>query len=509
MNLNLLEVFDSNVRKFGTKDFIRYNGEGQTYQKVQQISLQIANLLRDNNIGEGDKIALFCYNSHSFVWFLLGAWRVGAAIVPVNHKLKTKELDYILSDSDAKLLLFDAQLADVVTELDSDVIKISTQGKVDGYFEIESIVDSQEPMDINDGVELTYESIAEILYTSGTTGFPKGCVMPHFSVFVAAQIAAVGVSMVREERLLLAMPIWHSSPLNNWFGGTMYIGGTVVMLREYHPLHFLQIIPKEQITLYFGAPVSYSMPMKMIPNFSDYDLSSVRVWTYGGGPISEDLSRKISAAYKSTNFFQVFGMTETGPTGMVLYPDEQLAKAGSIGKYPLPSVSIKVVDEAGNELPNGSIGEIWMKAYSCMTEYYKKPEATRDVFTADGWYKTGDIALKDEDGYLYIVDRKKDIINSGGENVYSKQVEDALMLHPHVQDAAVIGTPHDEWGETVTAVLVLGEDQELTLDDLREFLKPHLAGYRIPKIVHFTDVLPRNPSGKVQKFILKEQFTGK
>lgn len=394
--MNLLEVFDSNVRKSGNKDFIRFNGVAETYEEVQEKTRRIAALLRKQGIGRNDKIALFCYNSPSFIWFLFGAWRVGAVIVPVNHKVKPRELKYILNDSDAKLVLFDAQLADEVREISTDIIKISTQGKVDGFPEIESAIFDYEPASLEQDAELNAESVAEILYTSGTTGYPKGCVMPHVSVYTAAHIAAVGVSMKKDERLLLAMPIWHSSPLNNWFGGLLYIGGTVVLLREYHPLYFLETIQKEKITLYFGAPVSYSLPLSMIPNFSDYDLSSVRVWTYGGGPISEDLSRKISAAYKYGEFYQVFGMTETGPIGMVLYPDEQLEKAGSIGKYPLPSVSIKVVDEQGNEVPNGSVGEIWMKAYSRMAGYYKKPETTREAFTDDSWYITGDIVRKDE-----------------------------------------------------------------------------------------------------------------
>ncbi|SFC40984.1 feruloyl-CoA synthase [Flexibacter flexilis DSM 6793] len=504
--MNLLSVFDSNVRKFAQKDFIRYNGAGQTYQQVQAKTLRVAAFLQQNGIGQDDKVALFCYNSPSFVWFLLGAWRLGAVVVPVNHKLKARELEYILTDSDAKFLLFDAQLNSVVEELSLSIPKASTQGQVSGTIEIESHLDTVSPLNLAYTAVLSLESVGEILYTSGTTGFPKGCVMPHRSIYVAAQIAAVGVSMKKDERLLMAMPIWHASPLNNWFGGTLYVGGTVVLLREYHPLHFLQTIQNEKITLYFGAPISYSMPMNMLQNFFDFDLSSVRVWAYGAGPIGEDLSRKISAHYKHGDFFQVFGMTETGPTGIVLYPEEQLRKAGSIGKYPLPTVSIKVVDENGHEVGNGGVGEILMKADSCMSGYYKKPEATQEAFTADGWYITGDIVRIDEEGYMYVIDRKKDIIISGGENVYSKEVEDALLAHHEVIDVAVIGTEHPEWGETVTAVLVVKNPESVTDDMIKDFLKPVIAGYKIPKIYHFAEVLPRTPSGKIQKFILKKQL---
>lgn len=504
--MNLLEVFDSNVRKFQTKEYIRYNGTGISYTETYLNSLKTAGILKGYGIRKGDRIALFCYNSPSFIFMLLGAWRLGAVVVPVNHKLKARELDYILKDSGAKLLLFDAQLESVVRDIANVVTAISTVGKVAGTDEFEELLKTAAPLQTQDICRPDPGMTAQLLYTSGTTGQPKGCVLTHQNVFFASQIAATGLTMTREERTLVAMPIWHSSPLNNWLGGTTYIGGTIVLLREYHPVHFLETVQNEKVTLYFGAPVSYALPLKMVPDFKAYDLSSVRCWIYGGGPISAEMSRNLMTAYKSDKFYQVFGMTETGPTGMVLYPEEQIDKAGSIGRYCLPSVEISVVDDSGKEIPNGSVGEIRIRAYSTMKEYYNNPEATREAITEDGWYKTGDLARKDEDGYLFIVDRKKDMIITGGENVYSKEVEDALMSHPQIEDAAVIGTPHREWGETVTAVLVMKENAQISTDELKVYLQDKIASYKLPKILHFTDAFPRNPSGKVQKFLLKEQF---
>lgn len=504
--MNLLEVFDSNVRKFQDKDYIRYNQQSFSYLQTAENSLKVAALLKERGITQGDTIALFCYNSPSFIFTLFGAWRLGATVVPVNHKLKAKELDYILKDSEAKLLLFDAQLSPVVSEISKSVLKISTLGKVEQTDELESLLETTNPLDKSEVAILSQETSAQLLYTSGTTGNPKGCVLTHKNVFFAAQIAATGLTMTRNERTLVAMPIWHSSPLNNWFGGTTYIGGTIILLREYHPAHFLETIQSEKITLYFGAPISYALPLKMIPNFADYDLSSVRCWIYGGGPISAEMSQQLSKAYKSDKFYQVFGMTETGPTGMVLYPEEQVEKAGSIGRYCLPSVEISVVDDNGKEIPNNAVGEIWIRAYSNMKAYHNKPEATKEVITKDGWYKTGDLAKKDQDGYLFIVDRKKDMIITGGENVYSKEVEDALMAHEQIDDAAIIGIPHPEWGETVAAILVTKDNSPVSIEEVKSFLEDKLASYKIPKIIHITDILPRNPSGKVQKFILKEKF---
>tara|TARA_Y100000782_G_scaffold115322_1_gene156948 strand:+ start:95 stop:1618 length:1524 start_codon:yes stop_codon:yes gene_type:complete len=501
--MNLLSVFDSNVRKYADKDFIRYNGVGITYSEAQHKTYQVTTFLNEQGIQKGDTVAVFTYNCPSFIYFLFGAWRVGATVVPVNHKLKAKQLDYILTDSKAKFLLFDAALAPVVNEISSEVLFYTTEGEVENYANFDAAISG---LDVSMGLTPLDSDLAEILYTSGTTGNPKGCMHTHNSVCMAALAAVTGTNIQRNERTLIAMPIWHSSPLNNWFGGTVFMGGTVILLREYHPLHFMQAIQDEKTTLYFGAPISYSMPIRMLPHFDSFDLSSMRACLYGGGPISIELSKTLMAKYNSTEFYQVFGMTETGPSGMILYPEEHQTKAGSIGKCGLPAVDIRVVDEDGWDVSEDQIGEIWMKAPSVMKGYLNNPEATKEVFTEEGWYKTGDMARIDEDGFLFVADRKKDMIITGGENVYSKQVEDALAQHEHIVEVAVIGTPHPEWGETVTAVIVSSEDQTLCEEEIKTFLANELPDYCIPRIFHFTDVLPRNPSGKVQKFILRKQL---
>ncbi len=293
-----------------------------------------------------------------------------------------------------------------------------------------------------------------MLYTSGTTGRPKGCLLSHRAVTLAAITAALGLSITREERTLMAMPIWHSSPLNNWFGGTLYMGGTVVLLREYHPQHFLQAVQDEGVTLYFGAPVSYFAPLQMLPDFARYDLSSVRAWVYGGGPIGAEMARKLATAYRSDRFYQVYGMTETGPTGTTLYPEEQVERAGSIGRVALPGVDMRVVRDDGEDAGPGDTGEIWLRTGSVMDGYLHDAQATAAAFAPGGWYRTGDLARLDDAGYLFIVDRTKDMVITGGENVYSKEVEDAISAHPQVADVAVVGRPHPEWGETVIAHVV-------------------------------------------------------
>ena len=316
---------------------------------------------------------------------------------------------------------------------------------------------------------------------------------------------ALTLKFDEDDRLLMAMPIWHSSPLNNWFMAAQYVGCTTVMIREYHPLHFLQAIQDEKCTIYFGAPISYIMPIQMIPHFDKFDLSSMRAWIYGGGPIAADTARMLMTKYKTDLFYQVYGMTESGPTGTTLLPKDQVRKAGSIGRCGLPGCDVMVMKSEKEAAKPGEVGEIWLKADSMMKGYFKNPEATAEVFTA-GWYRTGDVARLDEDGYLFIADRTKDMIVTGGENVYSKEVEDAIATHPDVAESAVIAVPHPEWGETVAAIVVPAPGKTMTAEALAAFLADKLAKYKIPRAFRFVESIPHTPSGKIMKYKLRENY---
>ena len=499
--MNLLTTFDIHARAFPDKPLLRFEGKTFSYAEMQQRSHRAAALLQIQGVGAGDRVALVCYNTPGFVDALFGAWRLGAVVVPVNHKLQAPEIDFILQHSKAKAVVFDAALAPVMARVSTNMAKLSTAGPVDGVQDFGALLFVTDPIE---GSLPADDSIAEILYTSGTTGKPKGCLHSHRNVTLAAMNAALVASICRSDRLLMAMPIWHSSPLNNWFGGTLYVGGSVVLLREYHPLHFLKAVQDEQITVYFGAPVSYFAPLQMVPNFADFDLSGVRAWIYGGGPIGAEMAQKLASAYKSTRFFQVYGMTESGPLGSVLYPEEQVTKAGSIGRGPTPGIAFRVVREDGSDAGPNQVGEIWLKGDTLTQGYLDDPQATQSTFTDDGWYRSGDLARLDGDGYLFIADRMKDMIVTGGENVYSKEVEDVLLTHPSVQEAAVVGQHHPEWGETVTAHVLIKPDAVADEESLINFLADKLARYKIPRVYHFAgQSLPRTPTGKLQKFLLR------
>jgi feruloyl-CoA synthase len=451
-------------------------------------------------IGKGDKVAIMSQNTPSFVFTFFGALKAGASVAPINHKLAAPEADYILSHSESKIFFFDGSLVEVAKKLATSILKICMDSPADGFEQLESIVP---PASSYQPVAISASDIAEILYTSGTTGKPKGCLHTHHGVVMAGITGAMAMKLDEQDRLLMAMPIWHSSPLNNWFMGIQYVGGVTVLIREYHPLHFLQAVQTEKCTVYFGAPISYILPIQMIPQFKEFDLSSIRCWIYGGGPMAADTARMVMDSYQSDNFYQVYGMTEAGPTGTVLFPRDQVTKAGSIGNRALPGADLQVIRTDGKNAAPGDIGEIWLQADSMTHGYYKNPEATKAAFE-EGWYKTGDLVRMDADGYLYIVDRLKDMIVTGGENVYSKEVEDAIAGLPGVMETAVIGKPHPDWGETVVCFIVPKKGETVDQEILRQTLSGKLARYKIPREFNIVEELPHTASGKVMKFALRD-----
>ena len=500
--MNHVSLLESNVHKYPGKDCIRCNGKGYTFKDIQEMSQNAAGLFQKYGIKKGDRISIMSQNTVSFVVAFFGSLMAGAVVIPVNHKLMGPEVDYILENSGSKIFLFDGSLAGVAEKVTHGARKMAMDTPAAAADFFDELIKEKTPFS---AVEINDSDMAQILYTSGTTGKPKGCVITHQSIILNGLYSSLVIKLDEDDRVLIAMPIWHSSPINNWFAGAQVTGATVVLMREYHPLYFLQTVQDEKCTVYFGAPISYIMPMQM-PNFDSFDLSSMRVWIYGGGPVSVETAKMIQTKYKSENFIQVYGMTETGPAGMSLPPKDQLRKTGSFGRKGNPGVDIKVMKSSTEQAGPGETGEIWLRSDCVMTGYYNNPKATAEVFTKDGWYKSGDVARLDEDGYLYMVDRSKDMIVTGGENVYSKEVEDAISACPGVVEVAVIAVPHPSWGETVAAIVVPAKDSGLNEEKIKAFLSDRLAKYKNPKVYHLVNELPHTPSGKVMKYKLRETY---
>src|SRR5208283_3618609 len=294
--MNLVAILESNTRKSPEKDCLRANGQGYSYLTVKNMAVKTAGLLQYMGIGKGDRIAIMSQNTVSFVVALYGSLMAGGVVVPINHKLMSPEVDYILSHSETNIFLFDGSLVGVANKLTTGIRKIAMDSSAEGHERLDDLITTApafSPVEIGD------DDLAEILYTSGTTGKPKGCMHTHRGVIMSGMTGVIATKMDEDDRLLMAMPIWHSSPLNNWFAGIQFVGGTTVLLREYHPLYFLQAIQQEKCTIYFGAPISYIMPTQMIPNFDTFDLSSMKTWIYGGGPIGAEMVRMIMSKYKS------------------------------------------------------------------------------------------------------------------------------------------------------------------------------------------------------------------
>lgn len=499
--MDLTSMLDSTARKFPAKEALVSADGRWTYAELLTASRRAAAVFRDAGVKPGDCIAVMTYNTPGFVFAAFGAWRVGATLVPVNHKMQTPEVAYLAEHANVTLGVVAGELAEIAAPANADITWLTTETAAAGLQSFDALCAAAEPWD---GVAVAEDDIAQILYTSGTTSMPKGCVHTHRTIATVAMLTSVAVPLLRTDRFLIAMPIWHSSLLNNWFLSMMFLGGTAVLQREYQPQAFLQTMQDEKISAVFGAPIALLAPLQVVGDLSAYDLSSVRAWIYGASPIGAETARQLMTAYGSDNFFQVYGMTEMGPIGSVLYPEEQISKAGSIGAVGLPGVDIRVVTENGGDAAAGEIGEVWMRADTSMREYLNNAEATAAAYQGN-WYRSGDLVRIDDDGYMFIVDRINDVIITGGENVHSKEVEDVLMTHPDITDVAVIGRPQAEWGETVTAVAVLTGDATLDIDTLREWLAPKLARYKIPRALETRSALPRTPSGKVKKHVLRRE----
>lgn len=471
-------------------------GPSLTWGQLRERSRAGAAKLAGAGIGPGDRVVLFLGNELAFVLTFWSTVCAGAVAVPVSPRLTAAELRFIVQHSEASVVVTAAATEPVAAEatagLDAAVMVATelTEAKAAGS--------GFQPPDV------AADQVAEILYTSGTTGDPKGVVMTHSACAETAAMAAYQFGFQAGERVLILMPLTHSAPLNLFLLGATYTGSEVVLstFNPRQPEALLELVQAERGQYLFCAPVAYLLGLKANP--SNYDLRSMKRWIYGGAPMTPDQVKAVRLAYGGA-WMSVYGLTESGPNGMALAPDEHDGHEGSLGWHPTVNAQIRLVDEAGEDVPAGEPGEIIMRTPSAMSGYLKNDEATRRTLK-DGWVHTGDMAVRDQDGYYWMRDRKKDLILSGGHNVFPGEVEEAIATHPAVADVAVIGTPHPEWGETVTAVVVLRPDKALTLTELRQYLDTRLAAQKQPRRLEAVAALPRNATGKVLKHVLRAQF---
>lgn len=496
---NLWNLIERNARNFPDAVAVRYPAERRTlsWLELRDAALKLASKLSSLGVTKGERIGILFPNCPEFIVAFYAVAYMGAVLVPINGRLTVPEINYILENSGARALLFSAdkrETAEIAVKGTYVTVLLS-----DAEF-TQDIIEQSMILEYCASGYAQATEMAEILYTSGTTGRPKGVMLSHYSVIAVAQMMAYEAQIYSGDNALVLMPLTHSAPLNLFMVGACWAGASVT-LGEFTPQTLLELAASERTTHFFGAPVAYQFMLR-VPNFSDYDLTAMKCWIYGGAPVG----REQILAWQTTipgKFMSVYGLTEAGPNGMALRPMEHDKKAGSIGNRGAINSEVKLLSETGSEVGNGEVGEIALKVPSLMLGYYNNPTATEEAIR-EGWLLTGDIARKDEDGYIWFLDRKKDMIISGGVNVYPKEIEDLLLTHPNIIDVAVIGLPHLDWGETVCAVIVVtpGSDS-IDASVLKGFCSGKLADYKMPKLVKIVQALPRNSSGKILKFALR------
>jgi acyl-CoA synthetase (AMP-forming)/AMP-acid ligase II len=493
-----------NARKTPEKLAIDCEGRSYTYKQFNEEVNKLAHGLLRLGISKGEKVALMMKNSDQFVFAFFAAAKVGAVIVPVNFRLTASEVHYILEQSGTVLVFCDDEFEDIITSAreGTNAAHVITTGtpKAVGHHSFNHVLSENAS---NPQIEVSEDDDLEILYTSGTTGRPKGALFDHKRVFNVGLTMMISMGINQEERILHIAPLFHSAQLNLFLISGVVLGATHIIHRDFHPVTTLQAIQQHKITHFFGVPAMYNF-MLQVPNASEYDLSSIKRCGYGAAPMAPELVRKSIDLFKTDQFYNLCGLTEAGPGGILLGPEGHKHHLGKGGKAAFLTEA-RVVDEEGKDINPGAVGEFVIKGESIMKEYYKKPEETAKTIK-DGWLYTGDLATIDDEGYITLVDRKKDMIISGGENVYSIEVEEVLYEHPAVMEAAIIGLPDEVWGEAVCAVIVPKQNAVVDEQELKSFCRQKLAGYKVPRKIFIEEALPRNASGKILKYQLRQRL---
>lgn len=480
-----------------------------TYREFNRRANRLANAWQDVwGIKKGDRIGILAKNGPEYLEALFAVAKIGAILVPINIRLAGPELSYIINDSEPKGIILDTEYVDAIWEIAHDIeirnyltLGSSNSEKMTPYEDFLKQGDDRGPQ-CQEPVTLADPQI--ILYTSGTTGYPKGAVQTHGNILFNALNAMLALDIVSSDIFLCGLPMFHTGGLHVQTTPTLHAGGTIVIMRSFDAGQALNLIQEKKVNTLFFVYTMWQF-MREHEDFEKTDFSGLRMAWSGGGPCPLPVLQAFQN--KGILLSQGYGLTEAGPDATVLSAQDSMRKVGSIGKVTFHNAA-KIVNESAEEVSPGEVGEIILRGPTVTTGYWNKPEATAEALR-DGWFHTGDLAFKDKDGYYFIVDRKKDMIISGGENIYPAEVEKAIYLHPKVAKVAVIGVSHERWGEVGHAIICPKNGEHVSKEEIIDFLKDKLAHYKIPKSVSFEEDLPQSPSGKILKRLLKEKFTRK
>lgn len=488
-------VLRRSAAKFPKHTALQFQDRTWTYRALDEAVTRAAARLLDLGLRTGDRVAAYGTNSDAYVIGFLACARAGLIHVPVNYALKNDELSYLVGQSGSRVVLVDPALQQDLTTatsgLDIGHVILLRDG-TDSLLNVAEAGAVPEIPPLAAGTDL-----AQLLYTSGTTSKPKGAMMTHEALIYEYVSSVIALGFAQQDNPLIAMPLYHSAGMHVFMLPYLSVGAAVHLMEKPDIPEILRRIQEHRIGSLFLAPTVW-VPLAGRDDLDSYDLSSLTKAQYGASTMPVTVLNRLRARYPKIGFYNCFGQSEIGPLATVLGPDEHRDRPASCGK-PVFFVEARVVDEAGDDVAHGEPGEVVYRSPQLCQGYWDNPEATAEAFR-DGWFHSGDLATRDADGYLTIVDRIKDVINTGGILVASREVEDAVYTHTGVAEVAVIGTPDDTWIEAITAVVVLREDAgEVSPESIIGHVKGTLAAFKVPKRVVFVDSLPRNQSGKLLK----------
>lgn len=512
--LNLGQILRVHAKNYPNKVALKdWRGKSWTYRDLESRTNRLANGLLKMGLRKGDRVAVMLYNCAEFVEIDCAFAKIGLVVVPVCWRYVPKEVAYVVDNSDAKAVIAGEDFVDCIESIRETFTQRHANRYIcvgskqsEGYIDYENLIAKSPDTPPNAQVE-GRDSWFQI-YTSGTTGVPKGVVRSHDSYIAFYMINAVDFGFSEKDKGMILMPLYH---VNSTFYGPlfMYIGGSLYVGRDkgFDPIELLRTFSDEKITFTSLIPTHYNLILNVPEDVrKQFDVSGVRKLLCSSAPARGEVKKGILKCFPNVELFEAYGSTEAGMVTL-LRPEDQLRRIGSIGKECLGTDTLKLLDQNGKEVPTGEVGELYSRGPMMFDEYYKLPDKTKASFR-DGYFTARDMARKDEEGYYYLVDRKDNMIITGGEHVYPSEVEELICRHSKVFDVAVIGVPDDVWGEAVKAVVILKQGEKATPDEIVEWCKGRIAGYKKPKSVDFIkpEEMPRTPMGKILHRKLRERY---
>ncbi|MDV6295930.1 MULTISPECIES: acyl-CoA synthetase [Rhodococcus] len=487
-------VLHRSAARFPHRTALRFGDRTLTYRELDDAVTRAAARLRALGLDQGDRVAAYGTNSDAYVVGYLAVARAGLVHVPINYALRGEELSYLLGQSGARAVLVDPALAGNLEQVLADVPAEHVLPLRDADDSLLTAACAGEVPELD--VTVSDADLVQLLYTSGTTSKPKGAMMPHRALVHEYTSSIVALDLAADDNPLVCMPLYHSAGMHVFMMPYLAVGATITLLPAPDIPEILRLVESERIGSLFLAPTVW-VPLANHPDLETRDLSSLRKAQYGASIMPVTVLNRLRGRYPDLGFYNCFGQSEIGPLATVLRPEEHEDRPSSCGRAVL-FVETRVVDADGNDVPDGESGEVLYRSPQLCLGYWDNPEATAEAFR-DGWFHSGDLVTRDAEGYITVVDRIKDVINTGGILVASREVEDALYTHEAVAEVAVIGTPDEKWIEAVTAVVVLRDGADVDERELIDHVKQRLAPFKVPKLVRFVDTLPRNQSGKLLK----------